>query len=401
MTRPTPRRRETPTKRVNPSGEVVWRARYTDRHGRRKFAGTYASRGPCRSPVEGRWHGDKWEGCCAHHAIDAAYERQTSQPENPNTLGGYRDLWLKIHPRSEATNAENRWRTDRVLAIELGGLELRDWSMSDIRRRDALTVQARLLEQGRSAEGVTGIMRAMSAMTNDAIDDEVCNGNPWLRLGVKRTDPRVQRQPRAKRIWTMEQMHEFATVAAAVRDLDRDEPTQIELWRRVYAKAMIRLLSDCGLRFGELHPLERGDLSGGWLHVRRTVRDGRVQAGTKTTHHLPEEEQGRDIPIPPSTEALLRALPARLDPPLLFTTPRGHLWRERNWRRDVWTPARKATGMDATPQQFRASWESIMRAAGVDPADLAAYAGHSVATANSHYVQALHRSADAVRGVVG
>ena len=50
---------------------------------------------------------------------------------------------------------------------------------------------------------------------------------------------------------------------------------------------------------------------------------------------------------------------------------------------------------------FRASWESIMRAEGVDPADLAKYAGHSVQTANARYVQALERSADQVRAVVG
>jgi hypothetical protein len=57
--------------------------------------------------------------------------------------------------------------------------------------------------------------------------------------------------------------------------------------------------------------------------------------------------------------------------------------------------------MDCRPQEFRASWESIMAAAGVDRADLAKYAGHSVQTANARYVQALERSADQVRAVVG
>jgi integrase len=177
-------------------------------------------------------------------------------------------------------------------------------------------------------------------------------------------------------------MHAFATAAGAY------EP-------------MIRVLSDCGLRLGELPALERRDLSAGWLHVGRTAHESRVQAGTKTTHHKRAEEQGRDVPVPPSLEAMLRKLPPRIDSPLLFPTPGGLVWRERNWRRDVWEPAKKATGMDPRPQEFRASWESIMRAAGVDAADLAKYAGHSIATANARYVQALDRSAEQIRKVIG
>jgi integrase len=241
----------------------------------------------------------------------------------------------------------------------------------------------------------------MSAMVNDAVDDEVCDTNPWLRLGVRLNDPRVSKAPRAKRTWTMEQMHAFAAAAGQIAPPDPEHPRKLERWRTVYAEAMIRLLSDCGLRFSELPAVERAGLWPGWLRVRTVLDEGEVVKGTKTTHHKPEDEQWRDIPMPPSTEAIVRALPPRIDTALLFTTPTGKPWRGRNWRRDVWAPAQEATGMDCRPQEFRASWESIMRAEGVDPADLAKYAGHSIATANSRYVQALDRSADQVRAVVG
>ena len=49
-----------------------------------------------------------------------------------------------------------------------------DWAS---RRRHTLAVRARLLEQGRSAEGAGGILCAMAAMTTDAIDDEICESN--------------------------------------------------------------------------------------------------------------------------------------------------------------------------------------------------------------------------------
>jgi hypothetical protein len=377
------RRHETPIPRINPSGRKVWVARYTNRHGQRKSAGTYDLKRE------------------AQDAIDAAYERESTTPTRTDTLGGYAALWPSVHPRSKRTNAENDWRIGVVLQIEIDGLELRHWPMSDIRRRHALAVQAKLLEQGRAAEGATGILRAMSAMVNDAVDDELCDTNVWLRLGVKRNDPRVTKAPRPKRIWTMEQMHAFAASAAQVRELERGEATELERWRAVYAEPMILVMSDCGGRLGEVLAVERAGLRPGWLRVKTTAHEGEVQAGTKTTHHLPEEEQWRDIPLPASTEAMLRALPARIDTPLLFTTPTGRVWRERNWRRDVWEPACEATRTDPRPQEFRASWESILAAEGVDRADLAKYAGHSIATANSRYVQALDRSADEIRKVIG
>ena len=394
------RHRETPTKRRNLSGEVRWVARYTSRDGQRKKAGTFKLKGPCRMPVDGYWSGSTWVGCCAQHAIDAAYECEAAPAPSVSTLGDYAQRWPTIHPRAKRTNDENAWRIGVMLAMTIEGRELREWPIADIRRKHALAVQAELLRQGRSAEGATGILRAISAMVNDAVDDEECGANVWLRLGVKRNDPRVRMPPRPKRLWTMEQMHAFAAAAAQARDPQRNQ-AGLERWRAVYAEPMILLLSDCGLRLGELMAVERNGLRAGWLRVKAVAHEGEVLDGTKTTHHLPEDEQWRDIPLPPSTEAKLRVLPSRIDTPLLFTTPTGKTWRERNWRRDVWTPTCKAMGINPRPQEFRASWESILAAAGVDRADLAKYAGHSLETANARYVQPLDRSAEQVRSAIG
>src|SRR6478736_829986 len=133
------RRRETPTKRRNPSGDVRWVARYTNRDGRRKTAGTFKLKGPCRTPADGYWSDSTWVGCCAQHAIDAAYERESKpRPVRTDTLGAYAELWPSVHPRSKRTNDENLWRIGVVLAIEIEGIELRHWLMSDVRRRHTL-----------------------------------------------------------------------------------------------------------------------------------------------------------------------------------------------------------------------------------------------------------------------
>jgi integrase len=103
-----------------------------------------------------------------------------------------------------------------------------------------------------------------------------------------------------------------------------------------------------------------------------------------------------------------------------FRPRRGGLWWERNFYRDVWYPAQEAwagidpaleraerrrlaaeRGRDFAPHDFRHSWVTHLRAAGIDPADLAAVAGHTVETATARYTHALGRSDDRIRQVIG
>jgi site-specific recombinase XerD len=97
---------------------------------------------------------------------------------------------------------------------------------------------------------------------------------------------------------------------------------------------------------------------------------------------------------------MLAAMPPRIDTPLLFPTPTGKLWWEKRFYRVVWQPAQTATGMDIRPHEMRHSFVSLMRAAGVDPADLAAITG-TVATMHGRYTHPLRRSFDQVRAAVG
>jgi integrase len=408
---PQKRRYEKPLKRTNPSGDVVWVARFTNRAGQRKSAGTFALRGPCRSPAE---RGD----CCAQHAIDHAYDRERSTIQERRTVGGYAETWTKRHPRAERTNKSYNGRLKQVLDVEVEALRLRDWPMVDVRPRHATELLDHLLvKQGRSAQGAQGILRVLSALFMDAIGDDLAETNPWHVVRVRASDPRVTKAPRKIGVWTWTEMHTFAGFAARATTGTTGE-APINLWRLIYAEAMVRLLSDCGLRIGELMPLRRTDMklgvtcdeqgcptqrpgavAGPHLHVRYTAHEGRILAGTKTDHG--ETNPGRVVPVPEPLAEMLRALPARIDTMFVFPTPRGALWRERNWYRDVWEPARAMSRMGATPHEFRHSWISHLRAEGVDPADLAAAAGHTVQTATARYTHALGRSFGAMRTAVG
>jgi integrase len=226
------------------------------------------------------------------------------------------------------------------------------------------------------------ILRAFSAMCEDAITDELQVGNPFKGVKVRSNDPRATKKAREPRVFSLEELHAFAEHARNLRKGDY-EP-------------MVRTLIDCGLRLGECLGLERRDFDGSTLTLRGNAHNGVFTAGdTPTKRHV------RTIPVPPTLAELLRVMPKRIDTPLLFPTSTGKLWWRDNFYRDIWRPTRKLSGLDVTPHECRHSWVSHMRAAGIDPADLAAMTGHSVSTASARYVHALHRSHDAVRGAIG
>jgi hypothetical protein len=96
-----------------------------------------------------------------------------------------------------------------------------------------------------------------------------------------------------------------------------------------------------------------------------------ILEGTKTDHG--EQSASRTVPV---SAALAWMLEAQLqlkgsDCDLLFPTPTGRLWRERNFYRDVSKPAQETSGIDIRPHECRHSYVTHLRVAGVNDADLA------------------------------
>lgn len=365
------RHREAPSRRVNPGGAVRWVARWTDRHGRRRVGwppdipGTYVLKRE------------------AQDAIDACYDRDVASPRHgPVTVRTYFEReWLRLHPRTARTEQCYQERVRSLLGADLEGAPFGDWPMPEVGRRQAnLLVGVLLVDQGRAASGAQGVMAVLSAMWQDALDDERAVGNPFSRVKVRASDPRVRKPPRPIRVWSWAEMHELAAACGE--------------W-----EPLVRVMSDCGLRIGEALGLERRHWHGDVLEVRQTVWEGRVLPGTKTDHGA--ADAGRVVPVAADLEVLLRAMPRRIDSRFLFADPGGGPLDRANWCRRVLRPAWGATGLDIRPHEFRHSWITHLRAAGVDPADLADMAGHSVETATRHYVHALRRSYEAARRAVG
>jgi integrase len=148
-------------------------------------------------------------------------------------------------------------------------------------------------------------------------------------------------------------------------------------------------------------PLRREDFDGETLQVRRTAHEGQILEGTKTDHGEPDA--GRVVPVPATLAWMLEAQ-INLNGPdcqLLFPTPRGRLWRERTFYRDLWKPAQEASGLDIRPHECRHSYITRLRAtAAINDADLAEIVGHRVETMLASYTHSLGTSHEAVRAAI-
>jgi integrase len=218
-------------------------------------------------------------------------------------------------------------------------------------------------------------------MAEDAITDEVCDLNPFKGIRICANDPRAQKKRRPIRVFSFDEMHGFAKAA------------------RRY-EALVRTFTDTGMRLGEVLPLRREDFDGETLQVRRTAHEGVILEGTKTDHG--EENAGRVVPVPATLAWMLEAQ-INLNGPdceLLFPTPRGRLWRERTFYRDVWKPSQEASGLDIRPHECRHSYVTQLRAARTNDADPAEIVGHRVETMLARYTHATGGSFKSVRLII-
>jgi integrase len=271
--------------------------------------------------------------------------------------------WLERFPRHGRTQGTNEERIRRYILPYLphkGRLPI-----DELRRPALRTAQAKLLKKGLSKETIDGAFSSFSAMLRDAVDDELIEGNPAHGIRVRTNDPRLKPklEPRPRRSVPPE---EIAAFMAAV------DPKYLGLCWTPFLT---------GGRPGEVFGLSRLDLdrSRSTIFVHQTVgRYGRLEPGTKTTHHIRDREQrGRWTLFPRSLLALVDASAPHFDG-RMFPSPRGKYWSHRNFYRNVWEPAAGASGTDFTLYDARHTFSSRLLAAGIPLLEVSAWMGHAL-----------------------
>jgi len=280
----------------------------------------------------------------------------------PLTLREFSDRYIARYEadRSAVTVQTLRWRLVRPLD------EFGDVRLSDLRAGEIAAWEATLPPRFRYA-----VVRALRQVLDAAVQWEYLARNPAKATG-KNVKPTI-----------------IERIALEPADVDK---LAGEVQSRFAAAIIVGAW--CYLRPSELLALERGDVNGNELRIRRTLDgSGGVKTSGKTRRSL------RPVPLPARAAQALAELPPRLDTRLLFPAPSGGPYDACNWRRREFKWGREAAGLDeaVTPYTLRHSGISWALAAGIPPSDVARFAGTSVTMLETTYHHLLETSAEAAR----
>jgi integrase len=280
----------------------------------------------------------------------------------PLTLREFSDRYIARYEadRSPITVQTLKWRLVRPLA------EFGDVKLSDLRAGEIASWETTLPPRFRYA-----VVRALRQVLDAAVAWEYLARNPAKATGKNPAPAVVER------------------IALEPADVDK---LATELGSPYGAAIVVGVW--CFLRPSELMALERGDVDGDVLHVRRTLDgEGGTKASGKTRRSL------RTVPLPLRARQALAELPPRLDTRLLFPGPSGAPYDLRNFRRREFETAREAGGLPdgVTPYTLRHSGISWALAAGIPPSDVARFGGTSVTMLERVYAHLLETSADGAR----
>lgn len=280
----------------------------------------------------------------------------------PVTLRRYADAWLAARDLQDTTREHYEQCLRDHVYPTFGDLPVTGIEPAAVRTWHA--------ELGKTT-GPTARAHAyalLRTVLNTAVGDDLIAANPCRVRGAGQTKRVVKITPAS--------LPELETLTKAM-------PGKYQL--------MVLLAAWCGLRFGELAEMRRGDVdtTGATVHVRRGVvrtKAGRVVKG-------PKSEAGKRpvaLPphLPPVVKAHLRDHAAMGRDGLLFPAGHGAQLAPSTLYR-VYYPAREAAGRpDLRFHDLRHTGAVLAASTGATLAELMARLGHSTPGAALHYQHA-------------
>lgn len=330
-----------------------YEARWYEEHGARKTKAGFGTKTEAREYLRARV--DEVD------ALRRGDDRAIRRREMP-TLGKLMDEFLAQHVAEGNTNRTlDAWL--KRARDKFGDTRLDRLSVAELRAWRATLPE-------RSAWHYT---KALRQVLHYAVDVGLLDANPAAKIP----------NPAPKRL-----------EVAAFRSLAEVEAVAAELVLEYRAIPIFAALT--GLRPSEWIGLERGDLDGDVVHVRRVFTDGRLKPYGK------QEGSLRAVPLPARVVEELRSLPPRLDTRVLFPSRRRRSYLDLpNWRRRHWNQAVRAAGLPhRSPYALRHTYASLAIAAGISLFELSRFMGTSVSQIDETYGHLLPDALDRTRSAL-
>ena len=356
MARRAARRRDDGTVRVLPSGR--WQARYWDDEGKRRSAPT---------TFDTRMDAAAWldKG-------DRSMPSPVAAKADP-TLAQYAEQWLTHRAADLKARTRDEYASllRRLILPTLGEERVASLTPATVREWFANLDPTKPTQRRHAYALLAGICRT-------AVEDEVLDASPCR---VKRATV-VQRSTTT----TLPDGEQLAALVEAMPE---------------HLRAMVVLAAWCGLRYGELTELRRGDVRGGVLHVDRAV----VRVGGGFVVGSPKSDAGRrTVAVPPRLQPILDEHLDRFVGPagdaLVFPARHGgHLAPSALYRH--WYAAREAAGLPSLrwhDLRHHAATEAARR--GATLAQLQRRLGHSTVAAAMRYQHAAQQEDEALAALL-
>ena len=246
---------------------------------------------------------------------------RVANPTSGLTLSEYFDRWITEHieaQRKGATLDQYRIAYQRYIKPTLGTRNLDSITRSDIR-----TLLAVMRADKKSTATMRAYLAPLSAMFNQAIEDELVSKNPVFRqLPIAR----------------------YGLQNPVAKVLKRDElETLLTVCRKRYAPhyPFVLALARTGMRVGEATALRwpEVDLTNGNILVRRTHRESKWKREAEDLAYAPKSGKYRSIPMSNELHETLRLWHAarNKDNPRVFSSKNGGLVDLANFRKRAWT----------------------------------------------------------------
>ena len=277
------------------------------------------------------------------------------------TVRSYAEAWLAGRDLKPRTVQQYRQLLDRMILPALGDVALDKLSPTTVRNWHASLDPERPTWRAHAYS-------LLRAIYSTAVADDLVTANPCRVRGAGAS--------KSKHETKVASLGELEVIVEALPDRYR---------------AMALLAAWCGLRFGELAELRRGDLD--LEHARLRVDRGVVRVGGEQIVGTPKSDAGkRTVTIPPHLLPVLEAhlrrhVPVGTDALLFPARQGGHMSPSTLYT--VWYPAREKAGRpDLRFHDLRHTGATLAAATGATLADLMARMGHSTSQAALRYQHA-------------